>query len=162
MHAILTLANPDSPICDDQGFFRCLRVNTLTPSPRSNDPRSFANPPDGFEPSILPFDGEIPSPPPSSRTTSAGSIPRRNTGTIFPELRPPTPSENFHELCTPFQLKHSPSVEVLLGPVHSRLKCLNPLLLRLPTETQLRPALTCTARIARHNSGRSENKGSTA
>jgi hypothetical protein len=48
VHGILALTNPDSPICDGQGFFRCLRVNSLTPSPRSNDPRSFASPADGF------------------------------------------------------------------------------------------------------------------
>jgi hypothetical protein len=40
---LLALTNPDSPICDGQGFLCCLMVNSLAPSPRSNDPRSFAN-----------------------------------------------------------------------------------------------------------------------
>jgi hypothetical protein len=43
VHGILALTNPDSPICDGQGFLCCLMVNSLAPSPRSNDPRSFAN-----------------------------------------------------------------------------------------------------------------------
>jgi hypothetical protein len=38
VHEILALANPDSPIHDGHGFLRCLRVNTLSPSSRSNDP----------------------------------------------------------------------------------------------------------------------------
>jgi hypothetical protein len=33
VHGILALTNPDSPICEDQGFFRCLRVNHLAPPP---------------------------------------------------------------------------------------------------------------------------------
>jgi hypothetical protein len=38
VHGILALPNSDSPIRDGQGFLRCLRVNTLSPSSRSNDP----------------------------------------------------------------------------------------------------------------------------
>jgi hypothetical protein len=130
------------------------------PSSRSNDPLDSAGLHDG---SVRRFSSSMKRPPlrhlPSVRLVR---FLQRTEEAILPELRPPTPSENFHEPCTPFQLKHSPSVEVLLGPVHSRLKRLNPLLLRLSTETQLRPALTGTARITRPNSGRSENKGSTA
>jgi hypothetical protein len=128
--------------------------------PRSNDSLDFAGLHDG---SVRRFSSSMKRPPlrhlPSVRLVR---FLQRTEEAILPELRPPTPSENFHEPCTPFQLKHSPSVEVLLGPVHSRLKRLNPLLLRLSTETRLRPALTGTARITRPNSGRSENKGSTA
>jgi hypothetical protein len=43
VHGILALTNPDSPICDDQGFFRCRRVNPLAPSPRSSGSRDFVS-----------------------------------------------------------------------------------------------------------------------
>jgi hypothetical protein len=61
VHGILALTNPDSPICDDQGFFRCLRVNSLAPSPRSNDPRTSRVLPDDSNSSILFLYEEIPS-----------------------------------------------------------------------------------------------------
>jgi hypothetical protein len=43
VHGILALTNPNFPVCDGQGLFRCLSVDRLVTPPGSNDPWDFAS-----------------------------------------------------------------------------------------------------------------------
>jgi hypothetical protein len=159
VHGILALANPDSPICDGKWFFLRLRVNLLAPSPRSNDPRDFASLHDN---SSRRFSSSMKK----SRFTTFvlcdlhwvdSSV---NKGTIPSELLSTrTPSELPRTRSCARSSITSKSDEVFWVPVRSRSQQLQPFPFSdFATETQLRPALTCTARIPQPNSGQKRTK----
>jgi hypothetical protein len=82
VHEVLALANPDSPICDGQGFLGCLRVNSLEIQ-RSG----FAICTTIQFVDSLPYE-EISVPPPSSCATSTRSTSPADGRTILPEFYP--------------------------------------------------------------------------
>jgi hypothetical protein len=86
VHGIISLANPDLPICDALGFFLHLKANLLAPSPRSNGPRDFAILLDNFKSSVLSLDEEISTPPPPFCATSTGVSYTVNQRTIPSEI----------------------------------------------------------------------------
>jgi hypothetical protein len=159
VHAILTLTNPDLPMCDDQEFFLCLRVNYPALSLRSNDPRNFANLRDDLS---RRFSSSMKRSPRHHlhRATSLGVLnPQQVQGAIPPELLPTrAPSgvsraRSLHSTFVRFsQVMKSPSSG------RSRSRELLPPLLSLAAETHLRPALTCTFEYPKFTLGKREQE----